>query len=52
MKAPFTYFGGKSKIANIVWQALGQPKSYIEPFAGSIAVLLARKNYNPKSHRK
>ena len=50
MQAPFPYFGGKSKIADIVWQALGQPKSYIEPFAGSLAVLLARNNYNPKSH--
>ena len=50
MKAPFPYFGGKSKIADIVWQALGQPKSYIEPFAGSLAVLLARNNYNPKSY--
>ena len=30
--APFPYFGGKSKIADIVWRALGQPKHYIEPF--------------------
>ena len=42
LKAPFPYFGGKSKIAHIVWQALGQPKHYIEPFFGSGAVLLGR----------
>lgn len=40
--APFPYFGGKSKVADIVWQALGQPRHYIEPFFGSGAVLLAR----------
>ncbi len=50
LQAPFVYFGGKSKIADIVWQALGQVKSYIEPFAGSLAVLLARENYNAKLH--
>jgi len=48
LKAPFPYFGGKSKIAHIVWQALGQPPVYIEPFFGSGAVLLSRKNYDPK----
>jgi len=44
MKAPFPYFGGKSSVAPIVWAALGTPKRYIEPFAGSAAVLLARPN--------
>jgi len=48
--APFPYFGGKSKIADIVWRALGQPKHYIEPFFGSGAVLLARPNYDPLTH--
>jgi DNA adenine methylase len=42
MKAPFPYFGGKSRVAPIVWQALGDPKRYIEPFFGSGAVLLNR----------
>ena len=37
-------------VAEIVWRALGQPKSYIEPFAGSCAVLLARPDYNPTQH--
>ena len=41
-KAPFPWFGGKSKAANTVWSALGDPKHYVEPFAGSLAVLLNR----------
>lgn len=45
MKAPFPYFGGKSTIAHIVWEALGQPKHYIEPFFGSGSVLLNRPNF-------
>lgn len=46
LKAPFPYFGGKSKVAQIVWDALGQPDRYIEPFFGSGAVLLSRRNFN------
>jgi hypothetical protein len=42
VKAPFPYFGGKSRIAAEVWARLGSPARYIEPFAGSLAVLLAR----------
>jgi site-specific DNA-adenine methylase len=42
LTAPFPYFGGKSRIANIVWSAFGVPKNYVEPFCGSAAVLLAR----------
>jgi hypothetical protein len=34
-------FGGKSSVAADVWARLGSPKQYIEPFAGSLAVLLA-----------
>jgi len=44
LKAPFPYFGGKSKIADKVWAALGNPGHYIEPFFGSGAVLLNRPN--------
>jgi DNA adenine methylase len=40
LRAPFPYFGGKSKIADMVWQRLGKVKHYLEPFAGSLAVLL------------
>ena len=50
MKAPFPYFGGKTKIGPLVWQALGQPKHYIEPFCGSCAVLLARPHWQPGSY--
>ena len=42
MKAPFPYFGGKAIIAPLVWRAFGDVRSYVEPFAGSLAVLLAR----------
>jgi len=42
LKAPFPYFGGKKLIASRVWQLLGDPKRYIEPFFGSGAVLLSR----------
>ena len=41
IKSPYPYFGGKSKVAKIIWQALGELDNYIEPFAGSLAVLLA-----------
>jgi hypothetical protein len=42
LAAPFPYFGGKRRAALRVWQALGDPAGYVEPFAGSAAVLLAR----------
>jgi DNA adenine methylase len=42
LKAPFPWFGGKSKVAPLVWQRLGDVDNFIEPFAGSAAVLLAR----------
>jgi hypothetical protein len=40
--APFPWFGGKRRVASIVWDALGDCPGYIEPFAGSLAVLLNR----------
>lgn len=42
LKAPFPYFGGKSRAASLVWQGLGDVKNYVEPFFGSGAVLLNR----------
>lgn len=42
LKAPFPYFGGKSKVAPEVWQRFGEVKNYVEPFCGSAAMLLAR----------
>ena len=41
-KAPFPYFGGKRKAAPDVWGLLGDVPHYVEPFAGSLAVLLER----------
>lgn len=35
-------FGGKSRVADIVWDRFGDPINYTEPFAGSLAVLLKR----------
>jgi site-specific DNA-adenine methylase len=43
--APFPYFGGKRRAAPRIWQALGDPAGYVEPFAGSAAVLLARPTF-------
>ena len=42
--APFPYFGGKSLACETVWAALGDPENYVEPFAGSAAMLLGRPN--------
>ena len=47
LDTPFPYFGGKSKIADIVWKRLGDVPNYVEPFFGSGAVLL-RRPYVPK----
>ena len=41
-KPPFPFFGGKSRIASRVWRAFGDVPNYVEPFAGSLAVLLSR----------
>jgi hypothetical protein len=43
LKAPFPWFGGKSRVADLVWSRFGDGiPNYVEPFAGSMAVLLAR----------
>lgn len=42
IKAPFPWFGGKSRVAPIVWKAFGDVPNYVEPFFGSGAVLLNR----------
>ena len=38
----FPYFGGKSKIADLVWERFGNVVNYVEPYAGSLAVMRAR----------
>ena len=42
LKSPYPWFGGKRKIADMVWQRFGAVSNYVEPFFGSGAVLLAR----------
>jgi DNA adenine methylase len=42
IKAPFPWFGGKSKVAAEVWARFGAVQNYVEPFFGSGAVLLGR----------
>ena len=45
VKAPFPYYGGKGKWANAIWSRFGlHPDVYVEPFVGSMAVLLANPN--------
>ena len=42
LKAPFPWFGGKSRVADLVWDGFGNAPNYVEPFLGSGAVLLGR----------
>lgn len=42
LRAPFPWYGGKSRAASIIWRAFGDTPNYVEPFAGSLATLLAR----------
>jgi len=42
LKAPFPWFGGKSRVAHLVWERFGNCPNYSEPFYGSGAVLLGR----------
>lgn len=42
LKAPFPWFGGKSRVAPVIWERFGDVTNYVEPFAGSLAVLLGR----------
>jgi hypothetical protein len=42
LAAPFPWFGGKSRVAPLVWERFGDVANYVEPFFGSGAVLLGR----------
>lgn len=43
LKSPYPWFGGKKKVAPILWRGFGATvPNYVEPFAGSVATLLAR----------
>lgn len=48
LKPPFTYYGGKTTLAPKIAGLLPSHEHYIEPFAGSLAVLLAK----PRSSRE
>lgn len=42
LNAPFPWFGGKRRVADVVWRAFGEVTNFVEPFYGSGAVLLGR----------
>lgn len=44
LRAPFPWFGGKSKAADLIWSRFGAAElgNYVEPFLGSAAVFLGR----------
>lgn len=42
LKAPFPWFGGKSRVAALVWTRFGDVANYVEPFFGAGHVLLGR----------
>lgn len=43
MKPPFAYYGGKTTMAAKLAALLPQHKIYVEPFAGSLALLFAKR---------
>lgn len=43
MRAPFAYYGGKQGMADLIVSLLPPHRVYMEPFAGSLAVLFAKK---------
>jgi DNA adenine methylase len=46
------WFGGKRRVADEVWRGLGDVDNYVEPFAGSLAVLLDRPHSNGDGRRR
>lgn len=42
LTAPFPWFGGKRDAGDVIWPRLGACKNYVEPFAGSLAIMLRR----------
>lgn len=48
----FQYFGGKRRVADVVWSAFGDVKSYSEPFFGSGAMLFCRPSEHQQERRE
>lgn len=46
LRTPFPYFGSKKKVAEDIWKRFGKPRAYVEPFAGSLSVLLGRPEFS------
>lgn len=46
MRAPFPYYGAKGRLADAIAALLPPHRSYVEPFAGSAAVLFAKRPAN------
>lgn len=44
-RAPWPYYGGKSKAAPLIWPRLGNPRNFVDPFMGSLAILLNRPGW-------
>jgi len=42
LQTPFPWFGGKRRVAPVIWERFGDVDNYVEPFFGSGAVLLGR----------
>lgn len=46
LKAPYPWFGGKSKIMREVWKWLGDTPNFVDPFLGSGASVLGRPPFD------
>ena len=49
LKPPYPWFGGKAKIAPVIWRAFGEISNYSEPFFGGGAVFLARPGWTAET---
>jgi hypothetical protein len=50
--APFPWFGGKRKVASLVWERLGEVKHYIEPFFGGGTVSTASRSRSTRPRER